>query len=58
MGKPDGKRQLELPWLRWENNIKVDFKELGEGGLDWYDLAQDWNKWRKLVNKEIKLLVP
>jgi len=58
MGKPDGKRQLGLPWLRWENNIKVDFKELGEGGLDWYDLAQDWNKWRKLVNKEIKLLVP
>jgi hypothetical protein len=58
MGKPDGKRQLGLPWLRWENNIKVDFQELGEGGLDWYDLAQDWNKWRKLVNKEIKLLVP
>jgi len=58
MGKPDGKRQLGLPWLRWEDNIKVDFQELGEGGLDWYDLAQDWNKWRKLVNKEIDILVP
>ena len=57
MGKPDGKRKLGIPWRRWEDNIKVDFQELREGGLDWIDLAQDRDRWPKLVNTVMKFLV-
>ena len=34
---------------RVEGNIKIDFKEVGWGGMDWIALAQDWNSWRALV---------
>jgi len=47
MGKPDGKTQLRIPWRRWYDNIKVDFEELEEGGLDWIDLAQDRDRYYK-----------
>jgi hypothetical protein len=40
VGKPEGKRPLGRPRRRWEDNIKMDLKELGEGG-DWMELAQD-----------------
>jgi len=58
MGKPVRKRELRVPCSRWGDNIKVDFQELGEGGLDWIDLAQDGDRWRTLVNTEINFLVP
>jgi len=41
VGKPEGKRQLGRPRHRWENNIKLDLQEVGCGGVDWIDLAQD-----------------
>jgi hypothetical protein len=34
VGKPEGKRQLGRPRRRWEDNIKMDFQELGCGGMD------------------------
>jgi hypothetical protein len=34
VGKPKGKRPLQRPWCRWENNIKMDLEEVGFGGLD------------------------
>jgi hypothetical protein len=40
VGKPEGKRQLERPRHRWEDNIKLDFREIGWGGMDWIDLAE------------------
>ena len=40
VGKPEGKRPLERPRLRWEDNIKMDLQEVGGGG-DWMELAQD-----------------
>ena len=40
-GKPDGKRPLERPRRRWEDNVKMDLQELGWVGMDWIDLAQD-----------------
>ena len=40
VGKPEGKIPLGRPRLRWEDNIKVDLREVGEGG-DWMELAQD-----------------
>ena len=40
VGKPEGKRPLERPRRRWEDNIKMDLREVGGGG-DWMELAQD-----------------
>jgi hypothetical protein len=40
-GKPEGKRPLGRPRHRWEDNIKMDLREIGWGGMDWIDLAQD-----------------
>jgi hypothetical protein len=41
VGKPEGKRSLGRPRHRWEDNIKMDLKEVGCGGMDWIELAQD-----------------
>ena len=49
VGKPDGKRPLGRPRRRWEDNIKMDLREV-RGGGDWIELAQDRDRWRALVN--------
>ena len=41
VGKPEGKRPLGRPRRRWEDNIKMDIQEVGGGGMDWIELAQD-----------------
>jgi hypothetical protein len=46
--KPLEKRPLGRPWRRWEDNIKVDLQEVGCGGVDWIELAQDRDGWRLL----------
>jgi len=46
VGKHEGKRPLGRHRLRWEDNIKMELQE----GVDWIDLAQDRDRWRKLVN--------
>jgi hypothetical protein len=38
---PEGKRPLGIPRRRWVDNIKMDLREIGGGGVDWIDLAQD-----------------
>jgi hypothetical protein len=43
---------------RWEDNIKMDFRVLGWGGMDWIELAQDRDQWKAFVNMEINLRVP
>jgi len=48
--KPEGKKALGRHWLRWEDNIKIDLQEVGSDGMDWIDLAQDRDRWRRLVN--------
>jgi hypothetical protein len=50
VGKPEGRRLLERPRYRWEDNIKMDFQEVGCGDMDWIELAQDRDRWRALVN--------
>jgi hypothetical protein len=41
MGKPEGTRLLGRPRRRWEDNIKMDLQEVGCGGMDWIELAED-----------------
>jgi hypothetical protein len=48
--KPEGKRPLERPRRRWEDNIKADLQEMECVGMNWIGLAQDRDKWRALVN--------
>jgi hypothetical protein len=38
---PQGIRRLGRPRFRWEDNIKIDLREVGWGGVDWIDLCQD-----------------
>jgi len=56
--KPEGKRPLGRPRLRWEDNIMMDLREVGCGGIDWFELAQDRDRWRALVNAVMNLRVP
>ena len=58
VGKPEGKRPLGRPKRRWEDNIKMDLQEVGRGGMDWIDLAQDMDRWRALVNAVVNLRDP
>jgi hypothetical protein len=41
VGKPEGKRQVGGPKCRWEDDIRMDLRDIGWGGMDWIDLAQD-----------------
>jgi hypothetical protein len=50
VGKPEGKRPLGRPRRRWENNIKMDYQEVGCGVMDWIELAHDRDRWWALVN--------
>ena len=58
VGEPEGKRPLGRPRRRWEDNIKMDLQEVGCGGMDWIELAQDRGKWRAVVNAAMNLRVP
>jgi hypothetical protein len=57
MGKLEGKKPLGRPRHRWVDNIKMYFREIGWGGMDWINLAQDMNQWRVLVNMGMNLHV-
>jgi hypothetical protein len=48
VGKPEGKRPLVIPKCRWMDNIKMDLREIGWGGMDWIDLATDRDQWEIL----------
>jgi hypothetical protein len=43
-------QEVRRPIRRWVDNIKMDLREIGQGGMDWIDLAQDKNQRRALVN--------
>ena len=58
MWKTEGKRPLGRPRSRWEDNIKMDLQEVGSGGMDWIELAQERDRWRALVNVVMNLRVP
>jgi hypothetical protein len=58
VGKLEGKRPLGRPRHKWEDNIKMDVQEIGGGGGDWMELAQDRDRWRTLVSTVKNLRVP
>jgi hypothetical protein len=58
VGKPEGKRPLGRPRLRWKDNIKMDFQEVGGGCADWMELAEDRERWRTLVGTVMNFRVP
>ena len=58
VGKPERKRPLARPRLRWEDNIKMDLQEVGCGGVDWIELTQDRGRLRARVTAVMNLRVP
>jgi hypothetical protein len=58
VGKSERKRPLGRPRRRWEDNIKMDLREIGWSGMDWINLTQDRDQWRALVNMVRNLRVP
>jgi hypothetical protein len=58
VGQAEGKSLLGRSRCRWDDNIKMDLREIGWGGMHWIDLAQDRDLWRALVDTAMNLVVP
>jgi hypothetical protein len=56
VGRPESKRPVGRPRRRWEDNIKMDLREIGIDGANWIRLAQDRVQWRAFVNTYIRHL--
>ncbi|KAJ4442065.1 hypothetical protein ANN_11931 [Periplaneta americana] len=55
-GRPEGNRPLGRPRRRWEDNIKMDLREVGYDDRDWINLAQDRDRWRAYVRAAMRFL--
>jgi hypothetical protein len=58
VGRPEGKRPLERPRGRWEDNIKMDLREIGIVRVNWIRLVQNRVQWRAFVNTVMNLRIP
>jgi hypothetical protein len=58
VGKPEGKKPLGRPRRSWEDNIKIDLREIGWDDMSWIDLAKDRDQWRAHVNTIMNLRGP
>ena len=58
VGKCDRRRPLGRPRRRWEDNIRMDLREVKCGRVDWMEQAQDRDRWRAFVSAVIDLRVP
>jgi hypothetical protein len=57
VGRPKVTRPLGRPRHRWEDNIKIDLREIGIDGANWIWLAQDRVQWQAFVNMVMNLQV-
>jgi hypothetical protein len=57
VGKPEVKRLMGRPRLRWVDNIRMDLQEVGCGYVDWIGLAQDRDRWRTLLSAVLNLRI-
>ena len=57
LGKPESKRPVGRPTRRWVGNIRMELQEVGCGYIDWIGLAQDRERWRRLVSAVMNLRV-
>jgi hypothetical protein len=57
VGRSEGRRPLGRPRRKWEDNIKMDLREIVFRDMDWIHLAQDKDRWRALVNTVMNLRV-
>jgi hypothetical protein len=57
-GRPEGKRPPGRPRRKWEDNIKIDVREIRSNEAKWIQLAQDMVQWRAFVNMVMNLRVP
>jgi hypothetical protein len=58
VGKPEVKRQLGRPRRKWDDNIRMDLREIGREVLDWMHVTQDRDQWGAFVNTVMNLRVP
>jgi len=58
VGKPERRRPLEIPRLRWKDNITMDLTELGCEDVNWIHLAQDRDQWQGVMNAVMNLQIP
>ena len=58
MGKPEGKKPLGRPRHRWEDNIKMNLREVGCDPRDWIDLADDRYQWRAYIRAVMNIRIP
>jgi hypothetical protein len=58
VGKPEGKRSLGRPRRRCKDNLKMDLQEVGDGGMNLIEMAQDRYGWQALMNAVMNLRVP
>jgi hypothetical protein len=56
--KPEGRRPLGRSRRRWEDNIRMNLREVGCGCVDWMELTQDRDGWRALMSAVMNLRVP
>jgi hypothetical protein len=58
VGRPEGTRPLGRPGRRWEDNIKIDLREIGIDESNWIKVSQDRVQWRAFVNTVMNIRVP
>jgi hypothetical protein len=58
VGRPEGKRPLGRSRRRWENDIKMDLREIRIDGANWIRLGLDRVQWRAFVSTVMNLRVP
>ena len=58
VGKQEERRQMGRPRHKWVDNIRMDLQEVGCGYVDWIGLAQDRDRWWRLVSAVMNFRVP